>query len=538
MSGFSNNSIQTIPALVFDAAGRFGDLPAIEDGSESITYAQLPEECLSVCRALIASGIEKGDRVAVWAPNCARWVIAAIGLQMAGAVLVPLNTRMKPAEAADVLDRSGSKLLLSVGDFLDKDYPALLKSVWPKSLQSIVVMSKREAPACEQIIGWDSFIANGADIAELVATNRAASVTGDDLSDLMFTSGTTGKPKGVMSRHSACLQAFSEFVKVLGLKAGDRYLVVNPFFHAFGYKAGWLACLLSGCTILPEQVFDAKKVLKRIEQDRISVLPGPPTLYLSLLADPDLANTDLSSLRAASTGASTIPPILISRMRQELGFDVVTTAYGLTECGGLATICDPTDSADIIAGTSGKAIPGTEVMILDSQGQPMPAGETGEICIRGFNVMKGYFDNPVATAETIDEDGWLHTGDLGELDSAGNLKITGRLKDMFIVGGFNCYPAEIEAQLAEHPAIAQSAVIGVPDDRMGEVGCAYLVLNPGVAADEESIIKWCRERMSNYKVPRFIRLIDTMPVNASNKVIKQDLVHMFNQTNQNQALPA
>ncbi|MCL2913966.1 FadD3 family acyl-CoA ligase [Shewanella corallii] len=538
MSDLSTNPIKTIPALVFDAARRYGDLPAIEDGSESVSYDQLPAECLSVCRALIASGIEKGDRVAVWAPNCSRWVIAAIGLQMAGAVLVPLNTRMKPAEAADVLSRSGAKLLLSVGDFLDKDYPASLNPVWPESLQSIVVMSNRQAPACDRIIGWDNFIANGADIAGLVAINRAASVTGDDLSDLMFTSGTTGKPKGVMSRHSACLQAFSEFVTILGLKAGDRYLVVNPFFHAFGYKAGWLACLLAGCTILPEQVFDAKKVLKRIESDRVSVLPGPPTLYLSLLADPELGNTDLSSLRVASTGASSIPPVLISRMRAELGFEVVTTAYGLTECGGLATICNPQDSAEIIAGTSGKAIPGTEVSILDKQGTILPAGETGEICIRGFNVMQGYFDNPKATVETIDSDGWLHTGDLGELDSAGNLKITGRLKDMFIVGGFNCYPAEIEAQLAEHPAIAQSAVIGVPDDRMGEVGCACLVLRPGHAIDEVSMIQWCRERMSNYKVPRYVRVLDAMPVNASNKVIKQDLVHMFNQSKQSQAEPA
>ena len=529
---------QTIPALVLDVAKRYGDLTAIEDNGERISYARLPHEALAVCRALMATGIEKGDRVAIWAPNSARWVIAAIGLQMAGAVLVPLNTRMKPGEAADILSRSGAKILLSVGDFLNKDYPASLKSVWPDLLQSIVFMSTRQAPASESIVSWDSFIAGGEAVSEQMAMDRAQSVGGDDLSDLMFTSGTTGKPKGVMSRHSACLLAFTEFVNVLGLKAGDRYLVVNPFFHAFGYKAGWLACLLAGCTILPEQVFDARKVLKRIEADRVSVLPGPPTLYLSLLADPELATTDLSSLRAASTGASTIPPVLISRMRNELGFDVVTTAYGLTECGGLATICDPADSAEIIAGTSGKAIPGTEVAIFDQHANPLPAGETGEICIRGFNVMKGYFDNPKATAETIDDEGWLHTGDLGQLDSAGNLKITGRLKDMFIVGGFNCYPAEIEAQLSEHPAVAQSAVIGVPDERMGEVGCACLVLKPGHAIDDVSMIQWCRERMSNYKVPRYVRVLDALPVNASNKVIKQDLVHMFNQAKPSQAEPA
>lgn len=511
---------QTIPELVFEASRRFAGTAAIEDGGEVIDYADLASRALDVARGLIQLGVQPGDRVAVWAPNGARWILAALGLQMAGAVLVPINTRMKAAEATDIIQRSGSRILFSVGDFLDTDYPALLTECCANHLDMTIITSPRKGAPLANSLDWDAFIAQGDAVSESAARVRAGQLTGDSLSDLMFTSGTTGKPKGVMSAHGAALRSFSEFVRILGLVPGDRFLVVNPFFHTFGYKAGWLCCLLCGVTILPHPVFDADEVLERIEKDKVSVLPGPPTLYLSLLAHPELAKKDLSSLRVASTGASTIPPVLIERMRNELGFDVVTTAYGLTECGGLATICDPTDSAETIAGTSGKAIPGTEVAIFDKDGNRLGANESGEICIRGFHVMQGYFQNPEATAETIDTDKWMHTGDIGTLDEHGYLRITGRLKDMFIVGGFNCYPAEIEAALVEHPEVAQAAVIGVPDERMGEVGCAFIVKRHGCRLDEKGLIQWSRQNMANYKVPRQVRFVSALPVNASNKVDK------------------
>ncbi|MCW8193176.1 fatty acid--CoA ligase family protein [Proteobacteria bacterium 005FR1] len=511
---------ESIPDLALKAAQQFAGLSAIEGGGEVIDYADLPSRALEVTRALLEHGIQPGDRVALWAPNSVRWVLAALGLQMAGAMLVPINTRMKGTEAADILDRSGARVLFVVGEFLGTDYPAMLADYSLPALERQVLISDRHSPLLPRTLGWDDFLGRGEVVSESVARERAAGVKGDSLSDLMFTSGTTGKPKGVMSSHGAAIRAFSEFVRILGLRPGDRYLVVNPFFHAFGYKAGWLSCLLSGATILPHPVFDADAVLERIERDKVSVLPGPPTLYLSLLAHPKLKETDLSSLRAASTGASTIPPILIERMRQELEFDVVTTAYGLTECGGLATICDPSDPAEVIAGTSGRAIPGTEVSIRSEHGETLPPGEVGEICIRGFHVMEGYFENPQATAETIDDDGWLHTGDVGTLDERGYLRITDRLKDMFIMGGFNCYPAEIENALAGHPAVAQVAVIGVPDERMGEVGCAFIVKRPDAELSEEEVIQWSRQRMANYKVPRIVRTLSSLPVNASNKVDK------------------
>ena len=512
----------SIPALMFDAARRHAGRAVIEEAGVRIDYAELPALALGVSRALMACGINRGDRVAIWASNCADWIIAALCVQCAGGVMVPINTRMKGAEAADVLERSGTRLLFVQGEFLGTDYLALLEPHRPASLERLVVLGDAQ-PVCDSDMGWAQFIASGQSVSEAQARERATTLGADDLCDLLFTSGTTGKPKGVMSGHGQNLQAFSEFVKVLGLVPGDRYLIVNPFFHAFGYKAGWLTCLLAGATILPHPVFDAEAVFQRIAAERISVLPGPPTLYLSMLAHPRLATTDLSSLRVAVTGAATIPPILIERMRNELGFSVVTTAYGLTECGGLATICNPGDPAQIIAGTSGRAIPGTEVSIRDSDNQELAAGESGEICLRGFHVMQGYFENPEATAEAIDADGWLHTGDVGDLDQQGNLRITDRLKDMFIVGGFNCYPAEIEAGLIEHPAIAQVAVIGVPDERMGEVGCACVVLRAESSLDEAGLISWARERMANYKVPRLVRFFAALPVNASNKVAKNEL---------------
>ncbi|AYG45388.1 fatty acid--CoA ligase family protein [Pseudomonas sp. Leaf58] len=512
----------TIARLLYDSAQRFAGHTAIEENGERLDYADLPAQALQVTRGLMALGIQPGDRVGLWAANSREWILAALGIHCAGAVLVPINTRMKGGEAADVLARSGCRVLFMQQRFLEVDYPALLAPHRPATLEHQVIFAC-EQPAAAPDLSYAQFLLGAATIEKLTAERRALSIQPEAICDLLFTSGTTGKPKGVMSAHGQNLRAFAEYVRVLGLVPGDRYLIVNPFFHAFGYKAGWLTCLLAGATILPHAVFDAEAVFQRIARERISVLPGAPTLYLSLLAHPRLAQTDLSSLRIAVTGSASIPPSLIERMRNELGFSVVTTAYGLTECGGLATLCDPQAPAEVIAGTSGQPLPGTEVSIRDAANRALPQGETGEICLRGFHIMQGYFQDPAATAEAIDAEGWLHTGDVGRLDPQGNLAITDRLKDMYIVGGFNCYPAEIEAALLAHPAIAQVAVIGIADARMGEVGCACVVLREGQQLDEQGLIGWSRERMANYKVPRQVRFFPALPLNPSNKVAKNDL---------------
>ena len=253
------------------------------------------------------------------------------------------------------------------------------------------------------------------------------------------------------------------------------------------------------------------------------MLPGPPTVYQSILDHPRVGEFDLSSLRLAVTGAAPVSVELIRRMREELKFETVVTGYGLTEATGIATMCRHDDDPETISKTAGRAIPGTEVRVVDDDNNPMPTGEPGEVVIRGYNVMQGFVDDPEATAEAIDAAGFLHTGDVGVLDDAGNLRITDRKKDMFIIGGFNAYPAEIENMISNHPAVSQVSIVGVPDDRMGEVGYAFVVLRPGRTLDADTLIPWCRERMANYKVPRYLKVVDTLPLNASGKVLKYEL---------------
>ncbi len=518
----------TLPALIRAAAARRAAHPAIVDGDVAITYADLAVRSEQAARALIALGVEAGDRVAVWAPNLHEWIVAACGAHMAGAVLVPLNTRMKGAEAADILGRSRARVLVSIGDFLGSYYPALLAGTRPATLEHVVVLREgfRADARHPGDMDWASFLAAGAGVPVERVHAREQALHAGSTADLMFTSGTTGRPKGVMAAHGPTIRAFSEWSQVVGLDAADRYLIVNPFFHAFGYKAGWVAAFIRGATVYPQQVFDADAVLARIARDRISFLPGPPTLFLTMLAHPRLNEFDISSLKAAVTGAATVPPVLITRMREELGIAQVTTAYGLTECGGCATLCDPGDSAETIAGTCGRALPGTEARCADEQGRSVGVGEPGEVLLRGYHVMQGYFEDEAATREAIDDQGWLHTGDIGVMDARGYLRITDRLKDMFITGGFNCYPAEIERMLAEHPAIAQVAVVGVPDERMGEVGCACVLLRAGAALTQAELVAWSRACMANYKVPRYLQVFDAFPLNASNKVLKRELAQL------------
>ena len=528
MSNIQQNAMPeaalTLPGMLADVAGRFAERAAIVENGNSISYQQLQQLSRQVARALMTLGVQAGDRVALWAPNLSEWIVAACGVHAAGAVLVPLNTRMKGAEAADILERSRAKVLVSVGDFLNNYYPDLLSGQRPATLEHLVVLGDKVLPSAD--LSWVQFMAKADATDAQAQLQREARIKPDDTADLMFTSGTTGRPKGVMCAHRPTILAFKAWSDVVGLSEGSRYLIVNPFFHTFGYKAGWVAALLQGATVYPEQVFDAEAILRRIESDRISFMPGPPTLFLSMLAHPGLKNFDLSSLESSVTGASTVPPILIKRMREELGIRNVTTAYGLTECGGCATLCEPTDSVETVANTCGKALPGTEVRCVDGQGRTVMAGEAGEVLLRGYHIMQGYFEDEQATAETIDVDGWLHTGDVGVLDERGYLRITDRLKDMFIVGGFNCYPAEIERLLSNHPEAAQVAVIGVADERMGEVGCACVVVRNGMTLDKDAFIAWCRANMANYKVPRFVLQLDSLPVNASNKVQKRDLIQI------------
>jgi acyl-CoA synthetase (AMP-forming)/AMP-acid ligase II len=510
----------TIPGLVRASAGRFPDVEALVDGDTRLTFPQLAAAVDESAAAAVAAGLAPGDRAAIWAPNIAEWVVAALGLLATGAVLVPLNTRFKGREAADILGRSRARILFCVNGFLGNDYVAMLRDVDLPDLGRTVVL-RGDAPTGTQ--PWAEYLAAGRSVGGDQVAARAAAVSGEDLSDILFTSGTTGRPKGVMVTHAQTLRVFGSWTDVIGLACGDRYLIVNPFFHNFGYKAGFVACLMRGATILPVPVLDVPDILRRVADERVSMLPGPPTLYQSILNHPDRERYDLSSLRLAVTGAAVVPVELIRRMRSELTFKTIITGYGLTECTGTAAMCRHDDDPETIANFSGRAIDDTELQVVDD-GVEVPRGQPGEVVTRGYHVMLGYLDDPEATAEVIDPNGWLHTGDIGIMDERGYIRITDRKKDMYIVGGFNAYPAEIEGVLLTHPAVAQAAVVGVPDERLGEVGVAYMVPRTGVAVPEpDEVIAWCREQMANYKVPRAVRFVDQLPLNASGKVLKYEL---------------
>ena len=511
-----------MPRVLERAAHLFAEAPAIVEGARRLSFRELAASVHRASAAYLAAGVRPGERVGVWAPNSAAWLIAALGALGCGAVIVPINTRLKGKEASFILRRSRARLLVVVGEFLGTHYPKLLAGQSLPDLERLLVLGESDGAASGDAreLPWSEFLSRGAAVSAATVSERAAAVAADDVADILFTSGTTGDPKGVLSTHEQDVRVFRTWSEVVGLAAGDRYLIVNPFFHSFGYKAGCLACLLQGATMYPLAQFDAAAVLDCIESARITVLPGPPTLYQSLLAHESLPRRDLTSLRLAVTGAATVPPSLITRMREELRFKNVLTAYGLTESTGVVTVC-PHDADDATVATRcGVAIPGVEVRCIDPQGRSVAPGEPGEVTVRGYNVMRGYFEDPAATAQAIDAAGWLHTGDVGVLDERGYLRITDRIKDVFIVGGFNCYPAEIERMLCEHPAVAQVAVIGVPDARLGEVGKAYVVLRPGAAADAAGLLEWSRANMANYKVPRYLEFVAALPVNAAGKVQK------------------
>ncbi|WP_405959181.1 FadD3 family acyl-CoA ligase [Streptomyces sp. NBC_00868] len=521
----------SIAGLVRASAARYADREAVVDGRVRISYAQLGERVERAAAACLAAGVEPGDRVAVWAPNTLEWIVSALGAVSAGAVLVPLNTRFKGTEAAYVLRRSRARLLFVTGTFLGTSYVASLRRAAAEGpgtgplpglphLEQVVVLAE-DAP--ESFRTWKDFLAGGDPVPAEAVRERAEAIRPDDPSDIIFTSGTTGSPKGAVITHAQSLRCYAVWSELAGLREGDRYLIVNPFFHTFGYKAGIIACLMRGATMVPQPVFNVDTVLANIAAERISVLPGPPTLHQSLLDHPQRDHHDLTALRLVVTGAAVVPLRLVERLRGELHIGAVLTAYGLSEASGIVTMGRRGDPAEVIAATSGRPIPGTEVRIAGPEGGALSAGTAGEVWVRGHHVMRGYFEDPAETADAVTAEGWLRTGDVGVLDAGGNLRITDRIKDMFIVGGFNAYPAEIEQLIGLHPDIADVAVVGVPDPRLGEVGKAYAVRRPGSTLTADDLIAWSRREMANYKVPRAVEFVTELPRNASGKVLKREL---------------
>lgn len=461
----------------------------------------------------MSAGVAAGDRVALWAPNSVNWVPASFGIYMAGAALVPLNTRFKSAEAAQVVRASGAKVVLATRHFLDQDFAATAES-WT------------DVPDLEQVVdigagpAWETWLSEGEAVPEEMVAERVRALEPSSVSDIIFTSGTTGAPKGAVLTHGASVRTYQSWSDFVGLHADDRYLVVYPFFHAAGLKSGLLASVLQGAEVHPFAVFDVEAVMDHVARHRITVLPGPPTVFQSILDHPRCGEFDLSSLRLSVTGAAVVPVEVVRRMREELRIQTVVTGYGLTETTGTVSVCRHDDPPEVVATTVGRPLPGLEVKVVDDAGTEQAAGDTGEILVRGFNVMKEYFNDPAATRQAIDAEGWLHTGDVGFVGQDGNIRITDRKKDMYISGGFNVYPAEVEGLILRHPSVAQVAVIGIPDGRLGEVGQAVVVPRSRAGWNESEFLNWCRANMANYKVPRHVRVVESLPLNPSGKVQK------------------
>ncbi|EKF22140.1 AMP-binding enzyme family protein [Mycolicibacterium hassiacum DSM 44199] len=502
---------RTIPGVLDRIADRFSEHDALVTADRRLTFAELRAEVRRAAAALIDLGVDPGDRVAIWSPNTWHWVVACLAIHHAGAILVPLNTRYTVSEAADILARTGAPVLFASGEFLGSDKAAAVERAALPQLRHIVRVPVEKADGT-----WDEFMARGTDLDAVAA--RADAVRPDDVADILFTSGTTGRSKGALCAHRQSLDASAAWAECGQLSEADRYLCINPFFHNFGYKAGILACLQTGATLYPQLTFDPERAMAAVQEHRITVLPGPPTIYQMILDHPKRADYDLSSLRFAVTGAAVVPVVLIERMQSELDIDIVLTAYGLTEASGFGTMCRPDDDAVTVATTCGRPIAGFELRIDN----PAEDG-TGEVLLRGPNVMLGYLDDPEATAAAIDADGWLHTGDVGRVDERGYLQITDRLKDMYICGGFNVYPAEVEQVLSRLDGVADVAVIGVPDERLGEVGKAFIVPKPGATLTEDAVIAYARQHLANFKAPRSVEFLDELPRNAGGKVVKPQL---------------
>jgi HIP---CoA ligase len=501
------------------------DRIAVRDGDADLSYRELEAASREMAAALMAMGMRRGDRIAIWGVNSADWAVAALGIQAAGGVLIPLGTRLRGREVADILTDAKARLVFCDPGFGDFSFVEALQAQQLPAVEHIVVFGENGDPTAERILSFGALRVWLGRVDDATLDARIAEGSGADLADIIFTSGTTGKPKGVLTTHRQSLIACDIYAKeAQKFTPEDVFAVTYPFAHNAGYRAGWQVSVLYGVRVIPVRSFDAGELLRIIEREGVSILPTVPAVAQGLLDHPDRASTNLSSLRVVSTGGTNIPVRLVEEMRAHLGSNtIVQTGYGLTETAGAVTYTDFSDEPELIATSVGHALSNLEMKIVGPDHAELPLGETGEVAVRGAQVTHGYLDDPEATAAAFTKDGFLLTGDAGRIDERGNLYITGRIKEMYLVGGFNCYPAEIERILGTMPGVAAVAVIGVDDERLGEVGRAFIVPERGSAFTEAEVIAWCRIEMANYKVPRSVRFLDALPLNATGKIAKLEL---------------
>ncbi|MFC4768627.1 AMP-binding protein [Effusibacillus consociatus] len=497
------------------------------------TYKQFDDVCRQVAKGFMKLGIQKGENVAIWATNYPEWLTAQFATGKIGAVLVTVNTNYRTAELEYLLKQSDSTTLILMESYRGASYIEMLyeivpelKNAEPGKLQSeklpflknVIVLGETRYPG---MFLWSDLISMGDSIRSEDLEERMNSLQPDDVINMQYTSGTTGFPKGVMLTHNNIVNNAANIAECMNLTHEDRMCIPVPFFHCFGCVLGTLTCVTVGATMVPVQEFDVVQVLTAVHEEKCTALHGVPTMFIAELNHPDFSKYDLSSLRTGIMAGSPCPIEVMKAVVEKMGAREITIAYGQTESSPVITQTRTQDPIELRVASVGRALPNVEVKIVEpGTKREVPRGVQGELCTRGYHVMKGYYKNPEATAKAIDEDGWLHTGDLAIMDENGYCKITGRLKDMIIRGGENIYPREIEEFLYTHPKVLDVQVIGVPDERYGEEVMAWIRLKEGETATAEEIRDYCLGKISRFKVPRYIQFCSEYPMTASGKIQK------------------
>jgi fatty-acyl-CoA synthase len=475
------------------------------------TYRQLWDATTAAARGLLALGVQRGDRVAIWSPNRYEWVVLQYATARIGSILVNINPAYKTAELEYALRQSGASILCLARAFRQSDYVGMLAEVRPR------LPALREALVLED--DWDRLCASGAPEGELDERERALQF--DDPINIQYTSGTTGFPKGATLSHHNILNNGYFVGEAMRLDEADRVCIPVPFYHCFGMVLGNLACTTHGATmVIPAEAFDPLAVLETVQAERCTALYGVPTMFIAELDHPSFAEHDLASLRTGIMAGSPCPIEVMRKAVERMHMREVTICYGMTETSPVSTQSALDDPLDKRVSTVGRVHPHVEVKIVDGNGAILPRGERGELCTRGYSVMLGYWENEAATREAIDAAGWMHTGDLATMDEGGYVNIVGRIKDMIIRGGENVYPREIEEFLHTHPSVSEAQVIGVPSVKYGEEVMAWVRLRAGVVVAEDELARWCAGKIATYKVPRFWKLVDAFPMTVTGKVQK------------------
>ena len=531
----------TVGGLLDDIAGRYPDRDALIYWERGLRYTwrEFNEVCRQVAKGLMRLGVKKGDKVSIWAYNVPEWVILQFATAKIGAILVTINTSYKSAELEYILSQSDSCTLFLVSKFKDTDYVDTiyevapeLKNAEPGTLSSAklpclkrVVFIGEETPA--GMLNFSMLGELGKEVSDSELSAIEASLDRHEVINMQYTSGTTGFPKGVMLTHHNVINNGFNIGECMKFTENDRLCIPVPFFHCFGCVLGVMACVTHGTAMVPVEIFDPLKVLQTIEKEKCTAVHGVPTMFIAELEHPEFATFDLSSLRSGIMAGSPCPIEVMKRVIRDMHASEITIAYGQTESSPVITQTRTDDPIELRVATVGRALPDVEVKIVDIEtGDTLPPGKQGELCTRGYLVMKGYYKMPEETAKAIDKDNWLHTGDLAVMDESGYCKITGRIKNMIIRGGENIYPREIEEFLYTHPKVSDIQVYGVPDRKYGEQVMAAIVIKKGVSMTEEEVTEFCKGKIANYKIPRYVKFVEGYPMTASGKIQKFKLREM------------